>query len=93
MDQEKLQELFEEKYQRQLDMTYQAWMAQAPQTEDAAYQELERLNRKIEQLLDSRNINNIPDVQDQIDTQLERLRLIYSLIEEQFGLESKDANW
>jgi len=93
MDPQKLQELFEEKYEKQLGMTYQVWLAQAPQTEDAAYQELERLNQKIEQSIDQRSNNNPPDFEDKINEQLERLRLLYSLIEEQFGLGNPDANW
>jgi phage shock protein A len=92
MDQEKLQELFEEKYARLLNMSFQDWLASAPKTEAEAYDELERLNTKIEQLSDAKDGAN-GDTREDISDQLEILRTHYALIEELFGLESQDGDW
>lgn len=86
---QKLQDLFDDKYQRQLGMTYQQWLVTAPDTEDEAYKRLQELNTKIEQLLDVRDAAN-GNARDAIEDEMDRLRTEYALIEELFGLELDD---
>lgn len=89
MDQEKLQELFEEKYQARLGISYAQWMETGPENENQAYERLAVINEELKQTEDEwREAQG--DSKDQLETYREKLRLEYELIESMFGLESDD---
>ena len=89
---QKLQDLFEDKYGRLLDMSYQDWLATAPQNEAEAYAKLDELNDEIERISDAKE-EAVDESRDSTADKLDALRTEYALIEELFGLESKDADW
>jgi len=89
MDEEKLRERFEDKYERLLGISYQQWLETAPDTEDEAYQRLDQINAEIEVLLDAKDAA-VGDARSDIEDRLEYLRTEYAIIEEMFGLELHD---
>lgn len=92
MDDEKIQELFEEKYQKLLGLSWDEWQGLAPQNEEEAYAALQEID---DELKDTEE--KYQDAEGETKAELgdyrELLRNKYQLIEESFGLESKDADW
>lgn len=88
MDQDKQQEIYEDKYREKLGMSYADWLVTAPQTEDQAYEKLQELDEEVKQINDllADGANNRDDLEDERD----RLKLEYDLIEEMYGLELDD---
>lgn len=89
MDEEKLKDLFEEKYQDRLNMSFDEWMALAPQNETEAYAALEEINQEIVEAQDKYDDAD-GDEKWEIGEYKEMLQNKYQLIEEMFGLESQD---
>lgn len=89
MTPERQQELYEEKYEKKLGMSYQDWLESAPETEDQAYEKLEEIDIEIKQINDV--IANTPsDAREELEDERDSLKLEYDLIEEMFGLELND---
>lgn len=89
MTPERQQELYEEKYEKKLGMSYQDWLESAPETEDQAYEKLEEIDIEIKQINDV--IANTPsDAREELEDERDNLKLEYDLIEEMFGLELND---
>lgn len=89
MDPDKLQSLFEDKYQQKLDMSYEDWLMTAPETEDQAYEKLQEIDDELKEI-SSQYSDATDDARDNLEDERERLKLEYDLIEEMFGLELKD---
>ncbi len=89
MDPEKLQSLFEDKYQQKLDISYEDWLLTAPETEDQAYEKLQEIDEELKQIQDQYP-DAADDAKDTLEDERERLKIEYDLIEEMFGLELKD---
>lgn len=89
LDEEKVRDLFEEKYEDRLGLSYQDWVQEAPQTEDEAYARMEVINDELEQTEDKYQ-EATGDEKWELNEYRERLRNEYALIEEMFGLESHD---
>ena len=89
VDVEKQQELFEDKYERKLGVSYEDWMQTAPQTEQEAYAFCQQLDDELkttyEQWFQSKN-----DERSELESYRDRLKLEYDIVEEFFGLELKD---
>jgi hypothetical protein len=92
MDEEKIQELFEDKYQKLLDISWDEWQAQAPQNETEAYAALQEIDDELKQSEDE-YLEGTGDAKDELGEHREMLRNKYQFIEESFGLDSKDADW
>ena len=89
MNVDKQQQIFEEKYERKLGMSYDEWLEQAPETEDQAYEKLAELNGELKQVkVDLAEA--APEFKDDLEDERDRLKLEYELIEEMFGLELDD---
>lgn len=89
MTPERQQEVFEEKYESKLGMSYQDWLDSAPETEDQAYEKLQEIDIEIKQINDV--IANTPsDAREELEEERDALKLEYDLIEEMFGLELDD---
>lgn len=89
MDPEKLQSLFEEKYEHKLGLSYDEWLATAPETEDQAYEKLQEIDDELKQIQDQYP-DATPEAKDSLEDEKDRLKLEYDIIEDMFGLELKD---
>lgn len=92
MDEQKLQELFEEKYEERLGETFGQWLENAPKNEAEGYKRLneidEELNSTYETWFDSEGKEK-----EEMEEHRQKLKAEYDLLEELFGLEAKDKNW
>ncbi len=86
MTPERQQEIFEDKYQGKLGISYDEWLESAPETEDQAYEKLEEIDTELKQIVDIL-ANTPPEEKDELEDERDRLKLEYDLIEEMFGLE------
>jgi hypothetical protein len=89
MDGEKLQNLFEEKYQNLLGYSFEQWLKNAPTSEQGAYDRLKELDDKLkatEEIYEGLS----GDAKWELGEYREKLRNEFQLIEELFGLESQD---
>lgn len=89
MDVEKQRELFEDKYQDKLGLSYQDWLQTAPDTEDEAYAFCQQLDDELKATYEEW-FEAEGDYRDEMETYRDRLKLEYDIIEELFGLELKD---
>lgn len=89
MNPDKQQEIFEDKYEHKLGISYSEWLTTAPETEDQAYEKLAEIDAGLKRIADL-----LPeassDERDQMEDERDRLKLEYDLIEEMFGLELDD---
>lgn len=92
MDQDELQELFEDKYQSKLDMSFDEWLAKGPQTEAEAFARCTEIDRELNKSYDEW-FDADGDRKDQLGEQREKLKTEYDLIEEIFHLEANDREW
>lgn len=92
MEEERLKDLFEDKYQKSLGMTWEEWQALAPQNETEAYAALQEINDELESS-DDEYQDATGNAKWELGEYREALRSKYALIEEMFNLESKDADW
>ena len=92
MDQEDIKELFEEKYQKALGMSYQDWLEQGPQTEEAAYARCIEIDRELNATYDEW-FEAEGDKKEEMQEHREKLKMEYDLIEEVYHLEANDRNW
>lgn len=89
MDVDKQQQIFEDKYEQKLGMSYDEWLEQAPATEDQAYEKLAELNEELKQVKEDL-ADAAPEFKDELEDERDRLKLEYELLEEMFGLELND---
>jgi hypothetical protein len=89
MDVQKQQELFEEKYERKLGISYEAWLEGAPTTESEAYAYCQQLDDELKNTYDLW-FNSQGDERSDLETYRDRLKLEYDIVEELFGLELHD---
>ena len=92
MDEQKLQELFEEKYEERLGESFGQWLENAPKNEAQGYKRLneidEELNNTYEAWYDAEGKEK-----EELEEHRLKLKAEYDLLEELFGLEAKDKNW
>ncbi len=86
MDREKQQELFEEKYESKLGMSYDQWLEDAPETEDEAYARCQMIDDELKSNYDQWQEAE-GEEKDELQEYRDKLRLEYDIIEEMFGLE------
>ena len=89
IDKEKQQEIFEDKYESKLGITYGDWMESAPQTETEAYAFCQTLDEELKATYDEW-FNATGDEREELSDYRDKLKLEYDIIEELFGLELKD---
>jgi hypothetical protein len=89
MDADKQQELFEDKYQDKLGLSYQQWLEDAPETEDEAYAYCQNIDDELKKTYEEW-FNAQGEMRDELENYRERLKLEYDIVEELFGLELKD---
>ncbi len=89
MDAAKQQELFEEKYQTKLGVSYDEWLEGAPNTEDEAYAYCQQIDDELKNTYDEW-FNSQGEERTELESYRDRLKLEYDLVEEMFGLELHD---
>lgn len=89
MDREKQQELFEEKYETKLGMSYEQWLEGAPETEDEAYARCQVIDDELKSSYDEW-YEATGDDKTEMEEYRDKLKLEYDIIEEMFGLELDD---
>lgn len=89
MSPDKQQEIFEEKYERKLGMSYNDWLETAPETEDQAYEKLAEIDAELKDIADILPETS-GDEREEMEDERDQLKLEYDLIEEMFGLELDD---
>jgi len=88
-DQEDIQELFEDKYQGLLGMSYEEWLEAGPQTEDQAYARLQEINTILKDGYEEWFEAQEPH-KSELEDYRDKLKAEYDLLEEIFGLELRD---
>ena len=89
MDAAKQQELFEDKYEHKLGISYSDWMDTAPQTEEEAYAFCQQLDDELKATY-VEWFQSTGEVRSELEDYRDRLKLEYDIVEEFFGLELKD---
>ncbi|HEX3095966.1 MAG TPA: hypothetical protein VHQ20_02495 [Patescibacteria group bacterium] len=89
MDAQKQQEIFEEKYERKLGVSYEHWLEGAPETENQAYDYCAELDAELKNTYEDW-FNAQGEQRDKLENYRDRLKLEYDIVEELFGLELKD---
>jgi hypothetical protein len=89
MDAQKQQEIFEDKYERKLGLSYQDWLESAPSTEASAYARCQQIDDELKDTYDEW-FSSEGDKREELETYRDRLKLEYDIIEELFGLELND---
>jgi hypothetical protein len=92
MDQEELQGVFEDKYEKLLGETFAQWLARAPQSEEAAYARCMEIDRELNKTYDSW-FEAKDEEKERLGDYRQKLKTEYDLIEEMFHLEANDRNW
>ena len=89
MDEDKQKQIFDEKYQDRLGLSFEEWLQTAPETEDEAYAYCQNIDQELkdtyEEWFEAKG-----DEREELDNYRQRLKLEYDLVEELFGLELKD---
>ena len=89
MDPAKQQEVFEDRYQDKLGLSYAEWLEQAPETEDQAYARCQEIDDELKQTEDDWRAATGED-KEQMEEYRGRLKIEYEMIEELYGLELND---
>jgi hypothetical protein len=92
MDQEDIQNLFGDKYQKLLGLSYDDWLTKGPQTEEQAYGRCIEIDQKLNATYDDW-FNATGDEKETLGDLRDKLKAEYDLIEEIFHLEANDRNW
>ena len=92
MDDDKIKDLFEEKYEEALGLSYQEWLESAPQTEDQAYQRCIEIDELLNDSYDEWFAAS-GDKKEELEEQRQKWKLEYDLLEELFHLDFEDRSW
>jgi hypothetical protein len=92
MEQEDIQNLFDEKYKQLLGITYEDWQAKGPQTEEQAYARCIAIDRELNRTYDEW-FDATGDKKEQLQDYRDKLKAEYDLIEDIFHLEANDRSW
>ncbi len=92
MDQEDIKDLFENKYQKRLGVTYEEFQETGPQSEEEAYARLQEIDEELKASHDEW-YEAEGDKKEELEEYREKLKNEYDFLEEAFGLEAPDKNW
>ena len=91
MDEDKIQSLFEDKYEEVLGMSYRDWMEQGPQNQEEAFQRCMEIDKELENTYDQW-FEAQGEEKEQLETYRQKLKAEYDLMEAAFNLEEADRN-
>jgi hypothetical protein len=89
MDQDQLRDIYQEKYEKMLGLTFEEWLDQAPQAEDQAYEILKEIDDELKSTAEEYE-DATGDAKWELGEYREMLHNKYQLIEEIYGLEPQD---
>ena len=89
MDQTRLKEIFEEKYQKLLGYSFEEWLKNAPQNEIEAYAKLQSIDEELK-TTQTQFEESTGNGKWELGEYREKLRNEYQFLEELFNLESQD---
>lgn len=89
MDEEKKQSIFEDKYQKLLGISYEAWLETGPQNEQQAYEWLNNIDKQLNDSYDEW-FNATGQAKEELEEKRDKLKAMYDLIEETFNFEISD---
>lgn len=92
MDQDDIQNLFEDKYQKTLGLTYEEWAEQGPQNETEAYARLQQIDDELKDSYDEW-FEAEGERKEELGDYRDKLKAEYDFLEAAFGLEAPDKNW
>lgn len=92
MDQEDLKDLYQEKYQKLLGVSYEEWQDVGPQNEEEAYARLQEIDDELKATYDEWYEAEGPD-KEELQDYRDKLKAEYDWLEEAFNLEAPDKNW
>jgi hypothetical protein len=92
MEEQEIKDLFEEKYQKALGMSYQDWLQKGPQTEEQAFARCIEIDHELNRTYDDW-FKATGDEKDKLEETRGKLKTEYDLIEEIFHLEANDRSW
>lgn len=89
MDADKQQEVYEDKFEHKLGISYADWIEGAPNNEDEAYARCQQID---DELKDTYQVwfDAQGEQREELEAYRDRLKLEYDIIEELFGLELED---
>lgn len=89
MDPDKQQEIFNDKYQPKLGLSYNEWLATAPDTEAEAYDLCQQIDTELKETYEDW-FEAKGEIRENLEDYRDRLKLEYDIIEDLFGLELDD---
>jgi hypothetical protein len=92
MDQEDIKDLFDEKYEHRLGISFREWKNNGPQNETEAYARLQEIDDELKSSHDEW-FEAEGDRKDELEEHRDKLKSEYDLLEEIYGLESQDKSW
>lgn len=92
MDQEDIKELFDDKYDKALGMSYEQWLEKGPQTEEQAFARCMEIDRELNRTYDDW-FNGKGEAKEKLQDYRIKLKVEYDLIEDIFHLEANDRSW
>lgn len=92
MDEDKIKDLFEDKYEKSLGMSYDDWKERGPQNEEEAYARLQEIDDELKST-DDEWYEARGERKDELEEARDRLKSEYDLLEAAFNLEAPDKNW
>lgn len=92
MDQEDIKNLFESKYQKTLQISYDEWSSSGPQNETEAYARLQEIDDELNASYDEW-YEAEGEQKEELEEYRDKLKAEYDLLEEAYGLEAPDKNW
>ncbi|MBI5530753.1 MAG: hypothetical protein HY918_04665 [Candidatus Doudnabacteria bacterium] len=91
-DQEEIQNLFEDKYEEALGLSYNDWLEKGPQTQEEAYARCIAIDKELEASYEQWYEAN-GETKEHLGEHRDKLKAEYDLIEDVFGLEAQDKNF
>jgi hypothetical protein len=92
MDLEDIKELYDNKYEKLLGVSFEQWSETSPQTEGEAYARLQVIDEERKRTEDEYN-DAVGREREELQDYRTRLLDEYELIEEVWGLESNDSDY
>ena len=89
IDQDDIKELFQDKYEGLMGLSYDEWLEVGPQTEDEAYARLQEIDTLLKEGYDEWFEAEEPQ-KSEIEDYRDKLKAEYDLLEEIYGLELND---
>lgn len=89
MNAERQQEIYEDKYEHKLGLSYEDWLETAPNTEVEAFARCQQIDDELKNTYEDW-FNAQGEAREELENYRDTLKLEYDIIEELFGLELND---